>query len=187
MTRLDEVARDLVAIFEERRLAYAIMGGLAVRIHAIPRPTFDVDFTVAIPRAALSDFYRAAEARGYSIPSAQLAGWVDVVQSLPVVKIQCWLEGKAIDVDVFLAETDFQEEVLRRRQRHQTNGLEAWFVSPEDLILLKLIAGRPKDRVDIADVLFIQGQLDELYLRHWAGRLGVLPALEEALSARSED
>lgn len=36
-----------------------------------------------------------------------------------------------------------------------------------------------KDVVD--DILFTQGRLDEAYLRHWAGRLGVRDALEEAL------
>jgi hypothetical protein len=50
------------------------------------------------------------------------------------------------------------------------------------LILLKLIAGRPRDLVDVQDILFIQGQLDEAYLRRWAAAVGVTEPLEEALS-----
>ncbi len=38
-----------------------------------------------------------------------------------------------------------QQELLKRKVRVHVEGLEAWLVSPEDLILLKLIAGRPRD------------------------------------------
>ena len=64
----------------------------------------------------------------------------------------------------------------------QLNGLTAWLVSPEDLILLKLLASRPRDLADIGDVLFTQGELDTTYLRHWADELGVRASLEQALA-----
>ena len=60
--------------------------------------------------------------------------------------------------------------------------MDVWLVSPEDLVLLKLISHRPRDMSDIADVLFTQGQLDAAYLRHWAGELGVGDALERVLA-----
>jgi hypothetical protein len=62
----------------------------------------------------------------------------------------------------------------------------AWrdsFVTAEDLILLKLLANRPKDRVDVSDILFIQATLDEAYMRRWAATLGVAVELENALGA----
>jgi hypothetical protein len=37
---------------------------------------------------------------------------------------------------------------------------------------------------DVGDVLFMQGQLDESYLRRWAAILGVATGLEEALASR---
>ena len=48
MQGLDEVARQFVRLFESQGIPYALMRGLAVRIHAIPRPTFDVDFNVLL-------------------------------------------------------------------------------------------------------------------------------------------
>jgi len=181
MKGLDEVARRFAALFEQLGVPYAIMGGLAVRVHALPRPTFDVDFTALLPRDALSDLYVAAEKLGFSIPSAQRAGWVDQVHGLPVIKFQWFLGGRAIDVDVFLAESPFQLQLLDRRERHDAEGQEAWFITVEDLVLLKLLADRPKDRADIADILFIQGPLDEPYMRSWAEKLGVTHALDAAL------
>lgn len=71
--------------------------------------------------------------------------------------------------------------MISRRVAADVEGTRFWLVSPEDLILLKLIASRPRDLADIGDVLFTQRQLDEGYMRHWASELGVLPRLEEIL------
>jgi hypothetical protein len=57
-------------------------------------------------------------------------------------------------------------------------------VSAEDLILFKLVAARPRDLLDVQDVLFTQGELDEPYLRRWAGPLGVEAKLDEVLANR---
>jgi hypothetical protein len=182
MKGLDDVAVELVRLFESEGIPYALMGGLAVRIHAVPRPTYDVDFTILLPRSELSRFYQLVENLGYSVPVAQQTGWVDTVKGLPVVKIQFFIGDRTIDVDVFLAETQYQRHLLTRRQHHRAEGLEAWFVTAEDLILLKLLAGRAKDHLDVADILFIQGELDRDYLRHWARELGISAELERALN-----
>lgn len=60
-------------------------------------------------------------------------------------------------------------------------------VMTEDLILLNLIANRPRDLIDVADLLFIQGPLDESYLKHWGKRLGVLTVLEDQLAHRPNE
>lgn len=177
----DAAAREFIDLFERLGVPYAVMGGLAVRLHALPRPTFDVDFMAAIPRDGLLALFDSAEGLGFAVPEAQRSGWVDDVHGLPVVKFQWLLEDRTIDVDVFIAECDFQREILKRRQRHSGAGWEGWFVTAEDLILLKLLADRPKDRADIADILVIQGKLDEAYLRLWAERLGVTEGLESVL------
>ena len=88
MKGLDEVTRDFVGLFERMGVPYVIMGGIAVRLHALPRPTFDVDFTAAIAHDALPDVYRAAEEIGFTIPATQASGWIDTVRGLPVVSVQ---------------------------------------------------------------------------------------------------
>jgi predicted nucleotidyltransferase len=183
MMDLARALQDFAALFEELDVAYAVMGGIAVRVYGIPRPTHDVDFTVAIPRSRLGEFYRAAAKLGYTIPDPYLTGWVDRVAGMPVVKARLYLESHGVDIDLFLAESEFQQELLARRRRAQIDHWTVWLVSPEDLILLKLLAGRPRDLADIGDILFTQGQLDEAYLRQWAKQLGVLADLERALAS----
>lgn len=143
-------------------------GGLAVRVYGIPRATYDVDFTAAIPRERLSAIYAAAADHGYTVADAYLSGWIDQVAGMPLVKFRMYgAANQGIDIDVFIAETQFQTHLLARRRRALLEDLNVWLVSPEDLILLKLLAGRQRDLADVGDILFIQGQLDEAHLRRW--------------------
>lgn len=181
MSDLQHALRDLVMLFERLDISYAVMGGLAVRMYAIPRPTYDIDFTVAIQRDRLPEMYEAVGQLGYTVPEQYASGWVDSVAGMAVVKVRLYLEGRGIDVDLFLAESPFQQQLLARRRRDRIDSLDAWIVTPEDLILLKLLAHRPRDMADVGDILFTQGQLDEAYLRHWARELGVSSELERVL------
>ncbi|MGD0897963.1 MAG: nucleotidyl transferase AbiEii/AbiGii toxin family protein [Thermoguttaceae bacterium] len=182
MSDLSCAVKNFVRLFERLGVPYALMGGLAVRVYGIPRPTYDVDFTVAIARSRLPELYAAVRDLGYTVPEQYATGWVDNVAGMPVVKVRLYLEGRGIDVDIFLAESDYQREVIARRTRQEIEGRAVWLVSPEDLILLKLIAHRPRDLGDVGDILFTQGRLDEEYLRRWARQLGVLEELERVLA-----
>jgi hypothetical protein len=71
--------RDFLRILDERNLEYALMGGFAVRTYGIPRPTYDVDFTIGMPREELESFYQALEESGYTVPEQYRAGWVDQI------------------------------------------------------------------------------------------------------------
>lgn len=109
--------------------------------------------------------FAAITERGYSVPEQYTRGWVDSVGGMPLVKVRLFLDGRAVDADIFIAETDFQREVIARHVTADVEGRSVKLVSAEDLILFKLIASRPRDLIDIQDVLFTQGELDEPYLR----------------------
>jgi hypothetical protein len=109
MSDLPRVVDDCVSLFERAGIEYVLMGGIAVRVYGIPRATYDVDFTAAIERDRLSSIYDAIEQRGYTVPEAYRTGWVDEVAGMPVVKFRLYLEERGVDVDLFLAETPFQQ------------------------------------------------------------------------------
>lgn len=108
------------------------------------------------------------------------------MRGLPVVKFQWFVGSRAIDVNVFLSEPPFQKQILERRRRISVEGWEGWFVTAEDLILLKLLANRQKHQVDVSDIFFMQPTLDELYMRQWAETLGIAVELNEALSSQRD-
>ena len=177
----------LIAQLERMGIEYVIMGGLAVRAYAIPRATEDIDFTLAMDCEGLPELFRTLESDQYTVPEAYKTGWVDEVKGLKLVKIKRYVVGRSIDIDLFLAESAYQDEVLRRKCLADVEARRYWIASAEDLVLLKLVAGRPRDWIDVADVLFTQGRLDEQYMRRWAVELGVEDELTRALSQQIDD
>ena len=184
MNDLVDTLHRFARLFDDLEIPYAIMGGWAVRVYALPRPTYDIDFTISLDPERLGELYAAAEQVGFTVPDQYRGGWVDSVANMPLVKFRLYLADSGIDVDIFLAESSYQHEMMQRRVRHVIGGVPAWFVSVEDLILLKLIAGRTRDRADIDDLLLARADLDEPYLRRWASLLGVEAKLDEVLASR---
>jgi hypothetical protein len=187
MKDVDEALSDAVAILERLGMTYAVMGGLAVRIWSIPRATRDVDLTIA---ASADDIKRLAtefEDLGYTMPEAYAKGWTDKVAQMPLIKFRWYAAGGDLDIDIFVADTPFQHAYVERRVRARAQGLDMWVVTAEDLILQKLVAARPRDLIDVTDVLFMQGTLDEAYMRQWADRLGARDSLENALANHPGD
>ena len=182
MSDLTRALYDFARLFERLSVPYAVMGGLAVRVYGIPRPTYDVDFTVALARDRLPILFDAVRELGYTVPEVYEKGWIDQVAGMPLVKARLYLAERGVDVDIFLSESPFQRQLLARRRLEPLEDTSIWIVSPEDVILLKLLARRPRDLADIGDVLFTQGQLDEAYLRTWADRLGVRTELNLVLA-----
>jgi flagellar biosynthesis regulator FlaF len=170
-------------VLEKRNIPYVVMGGLAVRVHGIPRATYDVDFTIALARELLPSLYDALEDIGLAIPEVYRSGWVDQVAGMPFVKARLYVDGKSTDVDMFLAEAPYQADLLARRVESVIFDRKVWIASVEDLVLLKLIANRLRDQADIADIRMVQGSLDEAYMRRWAPALGITDRLESLLSS----
>jgi hypothetical protein len=177
----------IVAHIERMAIEYVIMGGLAVRAYAIPRATEDVDFTLALGGERLVEFLRALQSEDFEVPEPYQKGWVDEVKGLKLVKVKRYVVGRTVDVDLFLADSEYQDEVLRRKCLADVEGRRYWIASPEDLILLKLVAGRPRDLIDVADILFTQGESDVKYMQHWAKPLGVEHQLANALATKPDE
>jgi hypothetical protein len=68
MSPLTAALRDFVALFDRLSVPYVLMGGFAVRVYGIPRPTYDVDFTIVADRERLPELYRAISQSGYTVP-----------------------------------------------------------------------------------------------------------------------
>ena len=187
MTPVEQLLRDLVGLLEEIGLPYAVMGGWAVRAHGLPRPTYDVDITVAFAREDLPSLFKRIDALGYDVGDQYVGGWLDAVADMPLFKASTFIEGRTLVADIFVAENEFQRSLIARRVRTEVDGLPAWLVTPEDLIVLKLVADRVRDRADVLDVLIMNPKLDQAYIESWAERLGVTQKWLAALKEFQQD
>ncbi len=95
----------------------------------------------------------------------RLADAVDFARRSRVVLLTH--EESGIDVDISLGLLPFEIEAVERSQEYQTGSLIIRLPTPEDLIILKAVAHRPKDMLDIQAVIAAQPQLDTERIAFW--------------------
>lgn len=182
-SRPDQVLSELLAAMAQACVDVALIGGYAVVTWGIPRATFDVDLLVEADDERLKRAFVTLERRGFGVDDTYKSGWRDRIRDMPLVKVQVFRAGRAVSGDLFLVTTPLQRSAFARCLTLEMPGIAAAVrvVSPADLVLFKLLADRPKDRLDIQNVLAVQGVPDADYLRTWAEQLGVTHKLERAL------
>jgi len=181
MPPVAEALRAVLAFLAAQHVDYMVMGGLAVRVLALPRTTLDVDVMVAIDETDVGHLAEEAAKSGFLVDEAFQRGFVDRLAGLGKFHFQVVLGTRSVRVDVFVLGSDYQRIAFGRRRLHTTDLGPLVVMSAEDLLLHKLLANRPRDRSDVADLLLVGGAIDMEYVRTWAERLGVTARLAEAL------
>ena len=174
---LFEVFERLEAGARESGVKIVLMGGLAVSIYAAPRATFDIDGIIDLDEGSLEKFLDSVGKRGFK--------WDDTmpikrIKGLPFITLL--YPDKKIYIDLFLAKSGIHRSALKRSRSVKVEDVILHVISPEDLILIKLLSDRPRDTEDVRQILLENsGILDLEYLEKWAGSLGVLQFLKDEL------
>jgi hypothetical protein len=147
-----------------------VVGGFAVSVHGEPRATKDFDLAVA------PDSWEGAI-------SALLAnGFVREKRTdfRGVVIDHFQLEGVAVDLLTF-SSPELSQALHQKTTRHNLFGTSVEVVSPEVLIVLKLLSNRPKDLMDVESIRANTPQLDTLKIRDLLQDLRIFSRLPEGL------
>ncbi|MBN2007858.1 hypothetical protein JW960_00775 [candidate division KSB1 bacterium] len=172
MNYLFEAALEIQSFLEKREWPYYFIGALAVLRWGEIRTTQDVDLTVFVgfgnEHDCIQAFLDKFESR---IPDA-----VDFALKHRVMMLKA---SNKTPVDVSLGGLPFENEIATRASSYAFSDECSLFTcSAEDLIVLKAVADRTKDWVDIEGILIRQNtQLDFDYI---LDRLTPLCELKEA-------
>jgi hypothetical protein len=136
-----------------------LFGAQAVQVWGAPRLTADVDVTVQLRVEDSAGFVARMQKEGFELRVSDVDGFVKKTRVFPFVH-----RASAIPVDVVLAGPGLEEEFLKRARPVDLGDVALPVISPEDLIVTKVLAGRPKDLEDIRGVL--RARLETLDLAH---------------------
>ncbi len=164
--------RDLTRWLESSRIPHALIGGVAVAALGHARMTEDVDAVVLAGEQPIEGMI--AEAEKYNL-SPRLANPVEFALANRMLLLRHDPDG--IQVDISLGWLPFEQELIARSQRACLHGTEFLIPTPEDLLVMKILAFRGKDMGDIDAVLERSSDLDMQRVRRWVGMLA--EALEE--------
>jgi hypothetical protein len=176
-----EFNRRLIATLEELDVVYAIGGSVAAMMYSEPRLTIDVDLMVTAPLNKLNQLVKEIQSWQVNISPFETIVETSIPYGLPFNVIDGSIGTKA---DIYIArDAGLDASAMARRRRlpwDKQTGAEAWFLSPEDVILYKLSYYRQggevaqKHPTDITKMLSVIGsELDVTYIAHWAEEVGV--------------
>lgn len=151
-----------------------IIGGVAVTALGAPRFTADIDVVVLVSVSGLPELLRAAE-------EFELLPRIENAEQFARRNRVLLLRHKptGIAVDISLGILSFEVEVVERSQLRDMGGLTLRLPTPEDLIVLKAVAHRPKDMADIAAIAQVHANLDFAYIERWIGEFGAALEMPE--------
>lgn len=172
---LAELLADLRQGLALLGVRWFLFGAQAAILYGASRLTADVDATVDLgPQHDTTDLVRALDAAGFDLAVADVAGFVETTRVVPLVH-----RKTRMPVDVVLSGPGLEELFFSRVEHRAVAGTTVPVVAAEDLIAMKLLAGRSKDLDDALAIVIGQGDgLDMTQVRQ------TLRLLERALDRR---
>jgi predicted nucleotidyltransferase len=76
-------------------------------------------------------------------------------------------EKTSIRVDLIFSFTPYEKGAIQRAQKVRLGGIDVTFAAPEDVIIHKIFAGRPRDLEDVSSILAKQPNVDREYIIKW--------------------
>jgi hypothetical protein len=162
-------------IFESRGVRYALLGGLATMLRGRPRFTQDVDILLDVPQIALPGLLDALVDRGFSLDR-------DTVIRQFVQESMTSFRFGVVRIDWLKPVLPLYAHALAAATTLPwTEGHVLRVLTPEGLIVTKLVSFRPQDQEDIRTLLAAnRAEIDlDGIRREWAA----VSAGEEARSA----
>jgi hypothetical protein len=146
---------DLLAWLRASNVKGLIIGGVAASLVAKPRLTQDVDAILWLERDRLAAFVDSAATYGFKPRIDDVLGF-----ARRHLVLQFRHERTQVPVDLSLAGTPFEKEAIEGANFVRYGDLEVPVPRPEDLMIMKAIAFRDKDRPDMQHLLEAYPDLD---------------------------
>ncbi len=154
-----------IDLINASRVDYLIIGGVAVGIWGDIRVTEDLDLLISLLRRNIRIILKEAKSSGFSFKEKAV---LNQAKEVGVFKI--FYEN--YHLDFLITSIGLEKSALKRKQKVIIFDREVFVPTKEDLLLLKIIAGRPKDILDAESIVNRQkGRLDIKYLETWAQRV----------------
>lgn len=143
---MEILTKDFVEFIEccvAREVKFLVVGGYALAAHGHPRATKDLDVWVMIEPTNAERLVGALDDFGMASVGLEVDDFLE-----PEVVIQLGYPPIRIDLITSASGVDF-EQCWENRMLVPIGGVEAGFISREDLIANKEASARPQDLVDV--------------------------------------
>ena len=147
---------------DDARIAHAFGGALALASYGEPRATIDVDVNVFLDAARHEEVLAALSGLGVEgdVPADQV-----------LRDEQCRLFWDVTPIDLFYAYHDLHTAMQKAARRAPFRDTSVPILAPEHLLTCKVIFNRPKDWLDIEQILVGALDADRSEVVDWLDRI----------------
>lgn len=159
-----QALQNLLSQFKDQGV---IIGGVAASLLGAPRYTVDLDAMILLGLEELPQLLEKAAALGIEPRIADPAAFT---RRSRVLLLRHTASGT--DIDLSLGILPFEVEMVERSSIVEIGVLKLRLPTPEDLIIMKAVAHRPKDVEDIRAITNSHPDLDKERIRFWVEQFG---------------
>jgi len=182
---IEDLLTKIAGILDKLKIPYIITGGMAVSVWGRTRYTADIDIVVELLEKNINslvkellnvdkDVYVSGDAMREALERKGEFNFIDPQSQLKV--------------DFWVVKDNFNKQEIKRAITKKIEGKKVNFVSPEDLILSKLLwyqlSESTRQLEDIESVFRIS-KVDMDYIKKTAKKQGTLKILEELLKKQN--
>ena len=147
---------------DKHSIPYMVIGGQAVLLYGEPRFTRDIDITLGIDIDELLKIKQVIQTLSLRPLIENVDEFVSETRALPVLD-----ESTGLRVDFVFSFIAFERQAIDRAAKIKVGNYHVKYVSVEDLIIYKLVAGRPIDIEDVKNVVRKNPAFDKKYVTRW--------------------
>jgi predicted nucleotidyltransferase len=159
-----QALQSLLSRFHERGV---IIGGIAASLLGTPRYTVDLDAVFLLSFEDIPGLLSEAAQLGIEPRISDAAGFA---RKSRVLLLRHTASGT--DIDLSLGILPFEVEMVERSSMVDVGAIKLRLPTPEDLIIMKAVAHRPKDMSDIQAIAASHPDLDKERIRSWLEQFG---------------
>jgi hypothetical protein len=185
-----ELVRLVIRALEATGIPYMITGSQASAYYGEPRFTRDIDIVADINLGQVDDFIAYFSSNEFYCDKEMIEAEIKGRGQFNILHI-----GSGLKIDIILTKTTpfSKTEFSRRKKSRVLAEQDAYFASPEDVILKKMEyyreGGSEKHLRDITGILGVSGEeIDFAYIDEWVRRLDLIEiweAIQKRLGERS--
>lgn len=163
--------QTLIEKFESKGI---VIGGAAICLLGQPRMTADVDAMLLVTNDDLAKVFDVARQVGF-VPRRKDAE--TFARRNRILLLHHPETGS--DVDISMGAMPLEQEMVERSRLMRFGSLRVRLPSIEDLIILKAIAHRPKDLIDVRNLIELYPKLDKARIENWVREYSDLMEMPE--------
>jgi predicted nucleotidyltransferase len=152
----------LQRVFEHMNTRGIVIGGVAVSLLGKPRLTVDVD---AMLLASIQDIPHILEFARQEGIEPRIKDATGFARRSHVLLLRHTLSQ--VNINISLGMLPFEKEMVERSVLYHIGSISVRLPTPEDLIILKAVAHRSKDLIDLQSVCENATDLDLTRIEHW--------------------